>query len=218
MNESLAEGRPQGISPGGREGDEPLLAGLLAAVCDRLWRGILVIDTQRRILFANRSARRMLADRVHLDERLGAMVLRDPKLDALFEERFRRSQAALAGEAQGRFVLRLDPAGAGPGASLLVARLEEPAGAACAAFVVTIFDPRSNRGIETAVLKDLHGLTSAEASVAALLFAGRGTDEVAQELRVSPNTVKTHLGHVFRKCEVSTQAELLQLLALGPRR
>jgi DNA-binding CsgD family transcriptional regulator len=193
------------------------LSDLLAAVCDRFWRGLLLIDASRRILFANRTARRMLVERDGLQDMQGVLVLRDPKLHARFEARLQEAQASSAGEARSRFVFRLDREGARPAASLLVSRLEPAGVPAIAAFVVAVFDPRSNRRIETALLGELYGLTSAEADVAELLYAGRRFSEVAAELGVSPNTVKTHLSHVFRKCEVSTQAELLQLLALGPR-
>jgi hypothetical protein len=41
--------------------------------------------------------------------------------------------------------------------------------------------------------------------------------EAAHALHVSPNTVHTHLQHVFRKLGVRRQAELAQLIARLPR-
>jgi DNA-binding CsgD family transcriptional regulator len=64
-------------------------------------------------------------------------------------------------------------------------------------------------------LRDLHGLTEAEAKVASALFMGRSTKEAALSLGISVNTVKAHLKGIFRKCGVRSQAELSQLLALG---
>ena len=48
-------------------------------------------------------------------------------------------------------------------------------------------------------------------------FAGLGLESAAQQLHISINTAKTHLHHVFVKCDVHSQGELLQLLSLGPR-
>jgi DNA-binding CsgD family transcriptional regulator len=41
--------------------------------------------------------------------------------------------------------------------------------------------------------------------------------ELAERLELSRNTVKTHLRRVFRKCEVSSLAQLAALVATGPR-
>ena len=42
--------------------------------------------------------------------------------------------------------------------------------------------------------------------------------EIARRTSLSRNTVKTHLKRVFRKCEVSSFAQLAALVATGPRR
>jgi DNA-binding CsgD family transcriptional regulator len=39
----------------------------------------------------------------------------------------------------------------------------------------------------------------------------------ADRCGIGMNTAKTHLKHVFTKCGVCSKAELLRLLALGPR-
>lgn len=57
----------------------------------------------------------------------------------------------------------------------------------------------------------------AEAEIAAQLFAGLHANAVAAVIGSSPRTVRAHLRSIFRKCEVESQAQLLQLLALGPR-
>jgi DNA-binding CsgD family transcriptional regulator len=49
------------------------------------------------------------------------------------------------------------------------------------------------------------------------LFEGYALEEAGHRLGIALSTARTHLKHVFAKCEVQSQAELLQLLALGPR-
>jgi DNA-binding CsgD family transcriptional regulator len=52
-------------------------------------------------------------------------------------------------------------------------------------------------------------LSERERDTVRLVARGFRNGEVAQMLRVSPNTVRNHLASVFRKAEVSTRAELL---------
>ena len=85
------------------------------------------------------------------------------------------------------------------------------------AYCIWIFDVAGGKCISKNMLRELHGLTAAEADVAAALYRGLSIEDAGKELRVSVNTVKTHLKRVFQKCEVRSQAELLQMLALGPR-
>lgn len=56
----------------------------------------------------------------------------------------------------------------------------------------------------------------AQAEVARRLFAGRNVEQAARSMRLSPNTVRSHLKQIFTKCEVQSQAELMHLLAQGP--
>lgn len=53
-----------------------------------------------------------------------------------------------------------------------------------------------------------HKLTGSEAHVASLAAKGLSVSEVAKELTVSLNTVKTHLRHAYRKLNVNDKGEL----------
>jgi DNA-binding NarL/FixJ family response regulator len=56
-----------------------------------------------------------------------------------------------------------------------------------------------------------HKLTRREAEVLALIAGGRSNKRIAFELGISEKTVKTHVGHLFAKLDVTdrTQAALL---------
>jgi DNA-binding CsgD family transcriptional regulator len=84
-------------------------------------------------------------------------------------------------------------------------------------FIVLIFGPREWRDISTDALVEVYGLTRAQAEVARSLFNGQGVEETAAALGVSRNTVRTHLKHIFSRCDVKSQRELLHLLATGPQ-
>jgi DNA-binding CsgD family transcriptional regulator len=80
-----------------------------------------------------------------------------------------------------------------------------------------IYEPHTGRRVSRRILTDLYNLSDAEAALTLLLFTGESLEDAADQLCVSINTAKTQLHHIFLKCEVHSQGELLQLLSLGPR-
>lgn len=57
------------------------------------------------------------------------------------------------------------------------------------------------------------GLSSREIEVLNCLAQGLTTSEIAAELYISDNTVKTHIRHIFEKMEASTRAEAVSKAA-----
>ncbi len=51
------------------------------------------------------------------------------------------------------------------------------------------------------------GLTGQEVKVLERLAAGRSNKEIARDLGLSPNTVKTHVGNLYGKLEVSRRTQ-----------
>jgi DNA-binding CsgD family transcriptional regulator len=104
---------------------------------------------------------------------------------------------------------------------VLLSGLRTPAttasGGRDARYVLMIYEPHAGRHVARRILTELYGLSEAESGLALLLFQGETLERAAQRLHVSVNTAKTHLQHVFTKCDVHSQGELLQLLSLGPR-
>jgi DNA-binding CsgD family transcriptional regulator len=84
-------------------------------------------------------------------------------------------------------------------------------------YVLMIYEPHAGRQVPKRILQELYGLSDAEAALVVHLFEGESLESAAGRLHISLNTAKTHLQHVFRKCDVHSQGELLQLLSLGPR-
>jgi len=60
-----------------------------------------------------------------------------------------------------------------------------------------------------AALKTL-GVTEREVAVLALLAAGSSNKEIARQLDISPNTVKTHIASLFAKLEVQRRTQAIQ--------
>ena len=56
-------------------------------------------------------------------------------------------------------------------------------------------------------------LTAAELKVAELAALGHTNKAIAEELFLSPHTVNTHLGKIFRKLDVTSRIQLARLAA-----
>ena len=63
--------------------------------------------------------------------------------------------------------------------------------------------------LNTAALQSL-GVTAKEHEVLKLLAAGQSNKEIARTLEVSPNTVKSHIQHLFEKLGVERRTQAIQ--------
>ena len=54
------------------------------------------------------------------------------------------------------------------------------------------------------------GITEREFEVLELLAEGRSNQEIADRLHILPNTVKTHLGHLYEKMDVSRRTQAIR--------
>jgi DNA-binding CsgD family transcriptional regulator len=179
------------------------------ATLEKLNRGVLLLGADGTVRFMNRTARAMLNRGHGLSLRKGRLTFAGADateaLDACVEQM------------TGSLLLRVGGPNHAHGAySVLVSPLEsrdEPNG-----FCVFIHEPPGKqRPVPAQVLRQLYGLTAAEARLANALYVGQSLQSAAGTGGISRNTAKTVLKRVFVKCEVGSQAELLQLLALGPR-
>jgi DNA-binding CsgD family transcriptional regulator/PAS domain-containing protein len=83
--------------------------------------------------------------------------------------------------------------------------------------LIQVHDPSGIGKAKVDGLEKYYNLTAAEAEVCRRLYETKCLSGVAKELGVSVNTAKTHLIRSFRKIGVSSQAELLQQLAVHPK-
>lgn len=185
------------------------------AILEKVDRGVVLLDPTGAVLDANSIARHVIDSGNGLLLRNGRLAFADAALDARLER-------------------LLSTSGKGDGVPRVVAAsVKRPGSATCrvlvspihiedgrlpaAAYLVVIYAPAEQRAIAADVLLEIYGLTRAQADVARQLYAGRSVEETATALKLSLNTVRTHLKQIFSKCEVQSQAELLHTLALGPQ-
>ncbi len=96
------------------------------------------------------------------------------------------------------------------GENLLGASWDDPAA------IVFVGDPDRSADIDEDRLRQLYGLTRAEARVAAELARGYRLDEIAERLGVAYETTRKHLKKVLSKVETDRQADLVRTIVTGP--
>ena len=62
---------------------------------------------------------------------------------------------------------------------------------------------------EWAAVKSYSRLSRREGQVCRLLFEGQKRDEIAEELKISPRTVRYHLETLHKKLQISTRVDLV---------
>lgn len=80
--------------------------------------------------------------------------------------------------------------------------------------VIALFISSPDQPIEasTDLLRELFGLTPAEAKLAVLLTNGFTIEALSTELGISPHTTRAHLRSIFSKTNVSRQSQLVRLI------
>lgn len=196
---------------------------LVAAVLDTAPDGVVIFDHQGSVAAFNHRAAEVFAEDDGLSVCNGRLHTTDGEAQAQLD-------AALSGA--------LSPAGAGlsPPSTILVNRFSKhqpykvvisplplpnniddlPAGRAAMAMIHHRW--QDNDKTLATILRDTYGLTHAEIRMCHALFGGRSLSEAAVHLAISRNTAKTHLGHVFDKTGIRSQASLVRFLAFGARR
>jgi DNA-binding CsgD family transcriptional regulator len=221
-----------GVSPASFPESVPRIGGSLdsrsqnhhaaEAVLDKLNRGIVILDPDGCVLFANDAALRLMGQSSAIEIIDARLFFADAACQARLVGYLRHSgECAAFPMDQSAIVMRV-PAGPGTGPyRVLLSPLKTPANPATGArdrcHVLMIYEPNAGQRLPLRILTELYGLSEAEAAVAELLFEGQSLESAAERLHISINTAKTHLHHMFVKCDVHSQGELMRLLSLGPR-
>ena len=180
---------------------------------DRYAHAFLLTDAERRVLYANASAREIIGSRDGLMVEEGRICVTASKLDVTFREMLGH---VLANRKGGPSRLAV-PRPSGKRAYRIVAlRVPDsgvmPLGVAQPAVAILIVDSDAAAQPDQAVLSEFFSLTPAEARIASRLVQGRSVDEIAAETSTSVETVRTHVRHILSKTGTGRQAELISLV------
>jgi DNA-binding CsgD family transcriptional regulator/GAF domain-containing protein len=186
---------------------------------EKLSVGMIAVDAQATVLFANPTAERLLREGLGLTCRQGFLGATDPTKEG--ELRRLIQQAGLAafgrsGEAGG--VLSL-PRPEGRPLSLLVCPLRPQAlsfGPSIPAALLIFGDPDASPSTPTQALIELYGLTPAEARLMAALVDGERLEDYADRQQISINTARTQSKQIFAKTGHGRQADLIREVLANP--
>ena len=189
---------------------------LLEQILDRFVRATFVVTANFELLYHNAAARTLSGAKSFVQNNEGRLHFVDRSvlkhIADYFVDESRRQKTVLLPSVTDR------RAPGQPTYRLLVTPLETPVhGMDRRVWLLFISEFSNERHIDGAVLERLYGLTRSEAQLVSSLFAGSTLNAAAASRNVSINTARTLLRRVFQKCEVQSQGELLQLVALGPR-
>lgn len=187
------------------------------ATLDKLNRGVFLLDEDGSVCFANRAAEAMVAKNDGLRLRRGRLQFNAVDANAAFEAFLANRHHA---SDSGGLVLRAERSRLEQPYRVLVSRLtpRHKRDGRGAGYCLFIYEPNGgHRPVSASVLRQLYGLTPAEARLANALFGGRSLAQSAKSSSITINTAKSVLKRIFAKCAVGSQTELLLLLSLGPR-
>lgn len=201
-----------------RLGEAGRTADALHDALDRSPHAIFLLGAEGRVRRANASAETLLAGKAGfriVDRELAAASPEATrKLRALIAAAVDRDAWSQDGGARAGGSLSL-AAGAGRyPLSVIVAPVgrENSLFATGPSAMVCISDPNAGVALPAQRLRDLFGLTAAEAQIALELLAGHDTRATADRLGIAFNTARVHVARILDKTETGRQSELVRLL------
>jgi DNA-binding CsgD family transcriptional regulator/PAS domain-containing protein len=186
---------------------------------EKLSVGMIAVDAQATVLFANPTAERLLRAGLGLTCRRGCLGTTDPTKDGELRHLIRQAGlAALGRSSEAGGVLAL-PRTEGRPLSLLVCPLRPHAltlGASVPTALIVFGDPDASPSTSTQALIELYGLTPAEARLMAALVDGERLEDYADRQQISVNTARTQSKQVFAKTGHGRQADLIREVVANP--
>lgn len=188
-------------------------AEVLETMIERISSAVILLDVAGRIEITNAAADALLADDDGIRDRGGELRAHDPDASRALVQAIR--SAVLTGTGQGGGpggALRLPRSAGRSPLEVIVAPLVLEAPHRKGGFAAAVFlsDPDRRATPPQATLRQLHGLTPAEAELAVRLVAGYSVDEAAEQLGITRETARTYTKRVLAKTGARRQSELVR--------
>lgn len=183
--------------------------GMFHATAQGLGLALVVLDRNRRIVSSNALAESLLAEAEGLRRRGEELAFSDAAQQKLLGDLLAKDLSPGGG------LTRFRVERPGKGDVVVTARPLELSAihAGTGALALFLARPGPEAHTDPQVLRDLLGLTMAEARLAAVLGEGLSLVEAARRLGIAHNTAKVQLRAVFAKTGVRRQAQLVALMA-----
>ena len=189
-------------------------------VLDALDVGILFLTGAGEVIRGNRPAEQVLESGDGLTVRHGILHATNASADAQLRQAIRTARSAgpsLTCEA----TVTVPRCSVKRSYQVITAPLHNRpsifAGMRSPSVVALIIDPDGQRPAASELLIRLYGLTPREAALTSALSSGRTIEQAADDLRMTYETARSHLRHIFEKTDTSRQAELVMLIARLPK-
>ncbi|MCI0445590.1 cyclic nucleotide-binding domain-containing protein [bacterium] len=192
----------------------------LREVLDRLPTGVVLLDQNKKIILANKSAQTIV------DQRSG-LLIKQNEVHASNPLDNRKLQELIGKASNLKYTLEES------GGAVMVSRKSQTHSMPIlisplrskeysyenrrAAAALFISDPDLAIPGPQEILRKLYGLTPTEARLSSALLQGKNVMQVARELHIKVNTVRSHLKSIFLKTGANRQSELVRILITSPR-
>ena len=191
---------------------------LALSAVDALNLSVMVVDAERRLLFANARAEALLMKRRGLAVSHGVLRATLPAHDAQLARETHQAALAAIGRARPASGVVTVPFEDGTTLSLMVQPLQPDAIGSGRRPVALIFahDSDDEHLPVPETLARVYGLSPAEARLTASLVAGDRLETYAERVQISRETARTLLARVFRKTGWSRQTDLVRDVLTNP--
>ena len=183
---------------------------------DRYPHAFFLTDVETQVLYANAAAREISARRDGLEIESGQIRLTPFGQNSGLRQAV--GEVASFGGLGGLPLRRMEVSRRPPkGPSrLLIMNVPEsgalPFGVSQPAATILVIDPDASPEPDQTVLRELFSLTAAEARMTAKLAVGRSVEEIAADLGITVETVRTHVRNVLSKTATGRQGELISMV------
>ena len=190
-------------------GDGVMTDSQLASAMDEFSFGIVIIDKDHHIVYANRFARELIASGSVLTNQHGKLRSRSRANE------FRIMLDKSLGHAESSPLAAITLPN--PSNELRIQVLGRALPALCGdseqTAIMAVYDPAQTSIVPTTLLENLYGFTRKESELAYGLANGLTIREYCQQAFISSNTARTHLKSIYRKTATNRQSELIKLLS-----
>jgi DNA-binding CsgD family transcriptional regulator/PAS domain-containing protein len=192
---------------------------LTLEMLERLALGIIIVDANARVAFANPVAQRTLKLARDLTVARGALRLRNQVPQRQFEKLIRDAAWTSIGRATSPGGVVAVPRPEGLPLSLLISPYRAPLASdqqAHGTALIVFADPEARQVIPERILATMLGVSPAEGRIVAALMAGEGLTEYADRVGISKNTVKTQMRQIFNKTGYNRHSEIVRAVSANP--
>lgn len=183
-------------------------------VLQRSTHGVFVVDADGKLNYANATGEALVTAHLGLNVIGGRLSAHGSEAGARLAALIAQAGAATSAERRGGSMALWAPDRSRP-FSVTVAPMREQAAVLFQqgpSVLVCVTDLDVGGDVTEQALRQVLGLSPAEARVAVLLFEGMTPKEAAAHLGLSFNTVREHLARIFDKTGVNRQSELIKLI------